>query len=214
MLAGILVGNPFGYHYEMFSNTGSIKEMIPRIARTKDIRHIHVAAHGDEQAIYGPGEQKISRTVLANALRDIDARQLYGVFLGSCKFGWSIERLMEQSGVTWVAGYVERVDWLHSSVMDAFFWHAYYLSGVSSPARKEERADNMLALLTALWIRVPYLFKELGFRASVATGSGYVTYPDDFMDDDGEPRREYRELFSVVLDFINDNEPGSWPTVT
>ena len=121
MLAGILVGNPFGYHYEMFSNTGSIKEMIPRIARTKDIRHIHVAAHGDEQAIYGPGEQKISRTVLANALRDIDARQLYGVFLGSCKFGWSIERLMEQSGVTWVAGYVERVYWLHSSVMDAFF---------------------------------------------------------------------------------------------
>ena len=44
--------------------------------------------------------------------------------------------------------------------------------------------------------------------------SGYVTYPDDFMDDDGEPRREYRDLFSVVLDFINDNEPGAWPTVT
>ena len=33
MLAGNLMDNPFGYHYEMFNNTASIREIIPRLAR-------------------------------------------------------------------------------------------------------------------------------------------------------------------------------------
>ena len=82
MLAGTLVGNPFAYHYEMFNNAESIKEMIPRIARTRDIHHIYVAAHGDEQSIHGAGDARISRTVLANALAEVHARQIYGVFFG------------------------------------------------------------------------------------------------------------------------------------
>ena len=55
--------------------------------------------------------------------------------------------------------------------MDLYFLHAYYLSGASTPKRKTDRSENMLALLTALWIRVPYLFKELGFRVSLASGT-------------------------------------------
>ena len=211
MLAGILVGNPFGYHYEMFNTPESIKEMIPRIARTADIHHLYVAAHGDEQAIYGAGDTRISRTVLANLLAEADSRQLYGVFFGSCKFGWNVETLMKRAGATWLAGYLEDIDWLHSAAMDLYFWHAYYLSGASSARRKERRAKDMLVLLTALWIRVPYLFKELGFRVSVVLGEGFATFPDDFMDEMGEPGRHYRELYALVLDYINDSEPGAWP---
>ena len=213
MLAGTLVGNPFGYHYEMFNNAESIKEMIPRIARNRDIHHIYVAAHGDEQAIHGAGDARISRTVLANALADVHPRQIYGVFFGSCKFGWNVDALMEQTGATWIAGYVEEVDWLHSSAMDLYFWHAYYLSGAPAATRKTDRAENVLALLTALWIRVPYLFKELGFRVSVASGNHHLTFPDDFFDEFGEPEREYRESLAVVLDYINDSEPGAWPSI-
>ncbi|MCZ0941543.1 MAG: hypothetical protein OXJ53_00610, partial [Gammaproteobacteria bacterium] len=175
MLAGTLAGNPFAYHYEMFNNAESIKEMIPRIARTSDIHHIYVAAHGDEQSIYGAGDARISRTVLANALAEVHAKQIYGVFFGSCLFGWNVDALMEQSGATWLAGYSEEVDWLHSSAMDLYFWYAYYQSGASLAARKTDRAENMLTLLTALLIRVPYLFKELGFRVSVASGNQYLT---------------------------------------
>ena len=170
MLAGALVGNPFGYHYEMFNNAESIKEMIPRIAKIRDIHHIYVAAHGDEQAIHGAGGARISRTVLANALAEVHPRQIYGVFFGSCKFGWNVDLLMKQTGATWIAGYAEEVDWIHSSAMDLYFWHAYYLSGTPAATRKSARADNVVALLTALWIRVPYLFKELGFPREYRIG--------------------------------------------
>ena len=211
MLAGTLVGNPFGYHYEMFNNAESIKEMIPRIARTRDIHHIYIAAHGDEQAIHGAGDARISRKVLGNALAEVHPKQIYGVFFGSCRFGGNVDVLMEQTSATWLAGYVEEVDWLHSSAMDLYFWHAYYLSGASTPKRKTDRSENMLALLTALWIRVPYLFKELGFRVSLASGTDYLTFPDDFFDEFGEPERDYREPLSLILDCINDSEPGAWP---
>ncbi|MDD9998653.1 MAG: hypothetical protein OXQ89_13005 [Rhodospirillaceae bacterium] len=212
MLAGILVGNPFGYHYEMFNNTESVKEMIPRIARTTDIHHIYIAAHGDTQSIHGAGDAKISRTVIANLLNEVDARQIFGVFFGSCEFGSNVDMLMERTSATWLAGYLEEVDWLHASAMDVFFWHAYYLSGVHRAKRKADRSDNMLALLTALWIRVPYLFKELGFRVSLARGNDYFTFPDDFFDEHDDPEREYRDAFSLVLDYINDGEPGAWPS--
>ena len=41
MLAGIVTGNPFGYHYEMFNTTDSIREIITRVASTRDI-HSHI----------------------------------------------------------------------------------------------------------------------------------------------------------------------------
>ena len=110
---------------------GSIKEMIPRIARTRDIHHIYIAAHGDEQAIHGAGDARISRKVLGNALAEVHPKQIYGVFFGSCTFGGNVGALMEQTSATWLAGYVEEVDWLHSSAMDLYFWHAYYLSGAT-----------------------------------------------------------------------------------
>ena len=213
MLAGIIVGNPFGYHYEMFNNTESIKEMIPRLVRTPDIHHIYIAAHGDRQAIYGAGDARISRTVIANLLAEVDARQLYGVFFGSCEFGDSVEKLMERTRVTWLAGYVEEVNWLHASAMDLFFWNAYYLSGIQRVKRKADRSLNMLVLLTALWIRVPYLFRELGFRVGLARGNQYFVFPNNFFDEQGEPDGEYRDTFSLVLDYVDNCDPGLWPSV-
>lgn len=213
MLAGIIVGNPFGYHYEMFNTADSIREMIARVARSTDIHHIYVAAHGDEHAIYGPDDSRISRTVLRNVLEGLDARRVYGVFFGSCEFGWNVPSLIERTGATWIAGYTEDVDWIHASAMDLFFWHAYYLSGVPTRQRKGDRASDMLVLLIALWIRVPYLFKELGFRVSLAHRRGYSVFPVDFFDDLDEPLRDNRELFAGVLDYINDSAPGVWPGI-
>ena len=212
-LAGIVAGNPFGYHYEMFNTEDSIKEMIPRIAQRRDIHHIYIAAHGDERSIHGPGETKISRTVLANVLKEVDARQVYGVFFASCNFGWSVDTLLNHSSATWLAGYASEIDWVHSTAMDLYFWHAYYESGASEVKRKEDRAVNMLVLLTALWIRVPFLFKELGLRVALADGDVYTTFPEDYIGNEtGEPLRKYRNLFGRVMDYINESdEPGMWP---
>ena len=72
----------------------------------------------------------------------------------------------------------------------------------------------MMALLTALFIRVPYMFNELGFRVALRYRSKYLTFPDDFFREDGEPKDAYSDLFREVLAFINENEPGTWPFET
>lgn len=212
-LAGIVVDNPFGYHYEMFNTEDSIKEIIPRIAQRRDIHHIYIAAHGDKKSIHGPGSTKISRTILANVLNEFDARQLYGVFFASCDFGWNVDRLLNHSSATWLAGYATKVDWVHATALDLYFWHAYYESGAAKVKRKEDRAVNMLILLTALWIRVPYLFRELGLRVALADGDVYASFPEDFFHDDtGDPLPRNREIFGCVMDYINcSEEPGAWP---
>ncbi|MXY51538.1 MAG: hypothetical protein F4Y86_03270 [Gammaproteobacteria bacterium] len=111
MLAGNLMDNPFGYHYEMFNNAASIQEIIPRLARQPDIHHIYVGAHGDDKAILGAGKQRIRWTVIQGLLEKVNARQLYGLFFACC--GGQVERLIDESGVTWIAGYrVCRLDTL------------------------------------------------------------------------------------------------------
>ena len=83
MLAGMHKDNPFAYHYEMFNNADSLRELIPRIAKMKDVHNIYIGAHGaeDGSALLCPGG-RVSRTVLANILQPISARRLYGLFLG------------------------------------------------------------------------------------------------------------------------------------
>ena len=99
LLAGILAGNPYSYHYEMFNNGDSIKEIIRRLAGQRDIHHLYIAAHGDAKSISGPGS-RISRTILSNLIADVGPRQLYGVFFGSCLFGEQDESLAERARIT------------------------------------------------------------------------------------------------------------------
>ena len=206
MLAGMHKDNPFAYHYEMFNNADSLKELIPRIAKVKDVHNIYIGAHGaeDGSALLCPGG-RVSRTVLANILQPISARRLYGLFLGCCGVGLQTEWLMlRETRLTWVAGYTESVDWVHSSAMDLFFWHAYYNSSVAKAKTKPERVVGMLELLYALHVRVPYMFDELGFRVSLAMQPGvFLTYPDDC-------ESEIQEIRPRVQDIIS-RDPGKWP---
>ena len=111
---------------------------------------------------------------------------------------------MEITGLTWIAGYTQSIDWVHSSAMDLYFWNAFYSSSVSKVRTKQQRADAMLHLLMALFHRVPSLFHELGFRATLARKKGvFLTFPDDFAEfiEDGLP---------AVRRFVEEH-PGSWP---
>ena len=60
----------------------------------------------------------------------------------------------------------------------------------------------MVALLTALFFRIPYMFKELGFRVALAYKGKCLTFPDDFFREDGEPKDVYSKLFAEVHEFI------------
>lgn len=202
VLAGIHVDNPFGYHYEMFNTGDSLKELIPRIVRQRHIRHLYIAAHGDNTSIYGAGTQnKISRAVLSHILEKVRPRQLRGLFFGSCKFGLQTEALMARTGIAWIAGYTKEIDWIHSTLMDLLFWDAYYKSTVSS-VTLGELPEHMLKFLAVLHVRVPYVFGDLGLRVTFGNGDGYATFPDGCSS----------ELLDKILEDVTDDlPPGTWP---
>lgn len=206
MLAGMHKDNPFAYHYEMFNNADSLKELIPRVSEMKDVHNIYIGAHGEEDgsALVCPGG-RVSRTVLANILKPINARRLYGLYLGCCGVGLQTEwLLLNETKLTWVAGYTESVDWIHSSAMDLFFWHAYYNSSVCDSKRKTDRVVKMFDFLVALNVRVPYMFDELGFRVSLSMYPGvFLTYPDDYESEIAEARPRVQDVIS--------RHPSSWP---
>ena len=206
MLAGMRKDNPFAYHYEMFNSADSLREIIPRVSKMRDVHNIYIGAHGadDGSALLCPGG-KVSRTTLANILKPIDARQLYGLFLGCCGVGLQTEwLLLNETKLTWVAGYTESVDWVHSSAMDLFFWHAYYHSSVCDSKRKPHRAAEMLNFLFALHMRVPYMFDGLGFRVSLSVQPGFFsTYPDDYESEIHEARPRIQGVIS--------RHPSTWP---
>lgn len=205
LLAGMLKDNPFAYHYEMFNTAESLREIIRRVSKQKDIHNVYIAAHGSEDGRYlqAAGE-RISRVQLRNSLKAISPRRLHGLFFGSCGFGLQSEAIMESSGLTWIAGYTDLIDWIHSSAMDLYFWNAFYSSSVPGAPTKEKRAGAMLDLLLALRYRVPSLFSELGFRVTLAWERGiFRTFPDDF--------REYIDDRLPAVRRIVAEHPGSWP---
>lgn len=205
MLAGIHHDNPFAYHYEMFSSGDSLREIIKRIAASKDLFNIYIGAHGSETEIHGPGDIRISRTVLRNTLKEIGASKLHGLFFGCCGFGNQIESLASKTNLTWIAGYTEDVDWLHSCAMDLYFWNAYYQCGFDKQRTRTNRAELMEILLGVLMSRVPYLFTELGFQVAIWKRRGrFRIFPNDWDKD---------ELghWKIETDKFVANYPGQWP---
>lgn len=215
MLAGIHAGNPFGYHYEMFSGADSIVEILRRIATRRDIHHIYIGAHGDRDSIYGPGNTRIRRTRLINVIKDISSQSLHGLFFGACMFGAQVDQMAEKGArSSWIAGYTQKVDWVHSSAMDLYFWNAYYQSNVPKQTQKLMRAISMESLLFALWFRVPYLFKELGFRVALTPMKGVtLTFPDNYFAANSEVLDHAKEHHDEIYgEYINKpKRPGRWP---
>lgn len=149
VLADITVDHPAGYHYEMFNNSASLKEIVQRTA--KRYRNIYIAAHGGDKSISGAeGDEKISRAKLRNMLSatvELKNPSLRGMFFGSCNFIDDDNAkflLKKNTSVRWVAGYSEEIDFIDSSMVDIFFWNSYYrhqqtggVSGIVKMVAKE-----------------------------------------------------------------------------
>ena len=147
VLADIHEDNPAAYHYEMFNNRESLREIVRRTARR--YRNIYIGAHGNDRQIFGAEgrrENNISRAAFRNMIRslaDLRRSRLRGLFVGSCKF---INRenacfLLSESGgrrskIRWVAGYSRRIDFIDSSIADLFFWNTYYHTCVDSESNR------------------------------------------------------------------------------
>ena len=136
LLADIRKDNPSAYHYEMFNNSASLKEIV---LRTAGKRYLYIAAHANDDYIEGAEskpENRISRRQFRIILRNpsvLGRNRLRGLFVGSCLFvnEGNARFLLRNSNnnnaqIKWIAGYSKRIDFIDSSVVDLYFWNAYY----------------------------------------------------------------------------------------
>ncbi len=133
LIASIQKGNPDAYHYEMFNNAASFEEIVYRVAWKDHIRHLVIAAHGDENGIYGAEadeneNNRISRAQIRRVLRGVSEGDLDGLYLGTCLTGNddTVEFLMNGTSLNWIAGYSSTIGWLEGSAVDLYFWTTYY----------------------------------------------------------------------------------------
>ena len=175
LIAAVRNENPHAYHYEMFNNAASLKEIVPRVAKKKNIRNLVIAAHGDEDGIYGAEpdvneDNRISRAVLRNVLGDIPRGSLDGLYLGTCATANedTVDFLFDGGRVRWVAGYSDVTDWLEGTFLDLYFWRTYYgTNRAGGPLKRIERVAEGMGL-------VRDLCKFLGFDIYVRRRGGGV----------------------------------------
>ena len=180
VLSDILVDNPSAYHYEMFNNAESFREILLRLSVKRGVANVYIAAHGDEGGIYGaatntPGTKKknyISRTQLRKILYSLmtsRGSRFNGLFFGSCLFanedtiGYMLAAGDQgHHKIRWIAGYNTPVDWMSSSVVDLFFWNHYY--SVEEELGESERIQRVADAVAKF---MPGAYKELGFNIYV-----------------------------------------------
>ncbi|KAA1054425.1 hypothetical protein FH063_006681 [Azospirillum argentinense] len=191
ILAEIQTGSPVNYHYEMFNNTASLREIMGRLAADRKITNVYIASHGDKTGISGAAgndDNFIPRNALGKLLKEATASRtggLKGIYFGCCLVGnaKTARALLtppdgNDMGVRWVAGYVEEVGWVASSAIDIFFWNRYYEVSRKHEERRRKALKKGIAIRlheakkvqqVARFMRrfMPGAFRNLGLRVYI-----------------------------------------------
>jgi hypothetical protein len=115
----------------MFAEEGSLSRVISDVAAEGDFHSVYIGAHGDANSVYGIGDVPIGRARLRNMFRTANAKgPIAGLYFGSCSIASSANAsfwLTEPptTGLQWIAGYTENVDWVDSAAVDMIFWSKY-----------------------------------------------------------------------------------------
>jgi hypothetical protein len=179
LISDILVGNPHGYHYEMFTNGNAFQDIFERFGSDKKIDYLYIAAHGNETQLFGANGEPIDLETVHASLKSATRRKgssLKGVFFGTCLLlnNETVSQFFRNQGAKlgWIAGYSKEVSWLASSALDTFFWTDYLTKGTWEEgderlvptrlpeSRIEKTADRIKQLM-------PGLAKELGMEIYV-----------------------------------------------
>lgn len=172
-LAGIVEDNPHSVRYDMFSEETSLNNVIKNIVAEKSYHSIYIGAHGNGGAIGGLGKAEISRAKLRNILRSCNKKGgVSGAYFGSCLIGternasfWLTET--PTTGLKWIGGYTESVDWIDSSAIDMIFWSKYLHERKTNRSRRKGKKTELQMVQHAaheMKKLMPTIFSELGFN--------------------------------------------------
>src|SRR5208337_1613692 len=183
-LAGIVEGNPHSVRYDMFVEETSLSQIISDIAGRPELHPIYIAAHGDSGSIGGLGQATVSRTVLRNMFRRVNAAgSIKGVYFGSCLIGTGENAAFWLSqapttGLLWIAGYTESVPWVDSSAVDMIFWSKYLHERQKNRNRRRGKWSELDMVKEAsggMKTLMPTVFTQLGFNIYFLDTGGAMT---------------------------------------
>ncbi len=182
-LAGIVEGNPHSVRYDMFVDESSLTKIIQELT-AGDFHSLYIGSHGNDNAIEGLGDIEISRAKLRNMLRNSNsAGSIRGLYFGSCLIGtaknaafWLTDA--PTTGLQWVAGYTEKVNWIDSSAIDMIFWSKYLDERKTNRSRKKGKKSEIQMMQSAsleMKRLMPTVFNEMGFNIYHLDTGGTLT---------------------------------------
>lgn len=172
-LAGIVENNPHFVRYDMFCEEQSLSRIIENLVGSGIIHSVYVGAHGDDSSISGLGDASISRAKLRNIFRKLNQnKSISGLYFGSCLVAnksnaafWLAGK--QTTGLRWVAGYNESVDWIDSSAVDMIFWSKYLHERKSNRSRRNNKKSDVEMIKSAsseMKKLMPTIFNQMGFN--------------------------------------------------
>lgn len=172
-LAGIVEGNPHSVRYDMFAEETSLTNIISDLEEDGSYHSIYIGAHGNDGAISGLGDVRISRTKLRNIFNYSNfAEHISGLYFGSCLISNQQNASFwlpgnPTTGLKWVGGYTKSVNWIDSSAIDMIFWSKYLHERRTNRSRKRgQKSDLEMVKHAASEMKklMPTIFNEMGFN--------------------------------------------------
>ena len=167
VLGDLLYRDAHPYYYHMIDDKNTLSDLINYVFRKKNMKHLYIAAHGDERGVIGTNGELISRTSIRNALNRVRnpkdggayGSSIDGVFFGSCNFMTreNAKYILDSTDIKWVAGYSQKIDWIESSMVDIIFWQKFLLANENKPILRIKKACDRFAEL------MPFYVNQYGF---------------------------------------------------
>jgi hypothetical protein len=163
LLSDLLKSNSHAYKYVQFADPAGFNSCIKQIKDIDSHKYLYIGSHGDHDGIYGShGADKLSFTSIKNRVASFD-----GLYLGTCEFGRpnTLSKFVDETGLTWCAGYRKEIDWLDSSSLDLAFWKIF--QGYNM--RPGTKTQTKLIAKTASDLKSKYssLILDLGFNIAI-----------------------------------------------
>jgi len=167
LLSDLLKGNNNAYKYLNFADPTSFAASLSALNNGAVYKYLYVGSHGNRDGVYGSDKAKpISRTILKNSLSSYT-----GLYLGTCLFGTEENSrwLVENSDLTWCAGYKNSVDWIDSSAFDMAFWKAFQLRNLRNKQNNLSLSEIEILreALDSLKSKYSSLILDLGFNVAI-----------------------------------------------
>ena len=155
--------NSWEFFYRTFDSLNDLELWLgrfDRIRRSRAEKIVYIATHGSSEGKLWTLEQTIPLSKLGKLLAK--ARTVHGLHLGSCNLGQpkSLETLMNETGLSWVAAYDQEVPWLESTTLDLLFWSWIY---AGAPRAQRSRHLTPEGSAHELYSRFNYA-RQMGFR--------------------------------------------------